>query len=348
MEVLEPNWNDIVNKVSIIKNICQYLELPDFSKLLLCVKIPNAEQYKDIFIKKFNGYNYYLYNGSRIKHGLEITRRSETYYRHNRKVISVNESLVTIYEPDGSYTETSLNSNELRSVYNSVTKREKCKYKRGNVVIRAEYENNNIDGQNIIVIGETLCIRYFKSGVQDGEAVLYENSKLTHSAIYKNDEIISYEYVKNGILYKYPNDPPPCIATVQLYVKKNHIPQLDDQIGYTPFMIPDHFRSIIGSMFAYFWGSHIKYKFNGYQNPNKIAVEIISMRPLVVTVKIKRLLLRRGLSEYLYGTSEECVICYDNKPDCVIVPCLHNMFCRKCISKLHNCPMCRIKIIRKP
>lgn len=43
-------------------------------------------------------------------------------------------------------------------------------------------------------------------------------------------------------------------------------------------------------------------------------------------------------------THDECVICYDSKPQTLLYPCLHNSFCVNCIKTKPNCPLCRTKI----
>ena len=41
--------------------------------------------------------------------------------------------------------------------------------------------------------------------------------------------------------------------------------------------------------------------------------------------------------------SEECVICLDNKPNCIFAPCYHNVVCSNCEKQTH-CPICREEI----
>lgn len=43
-------------------------------------------------------------------------------------------------------------------------------------------------------------------------------------------------------------------------------------------------------------------------------------------------------------TSNECVICWDKKPETLLFPCRHNIFCMKCIMGKNVCPMCQQKI----
>ncbi len=39
-----------------------------------------------------------------------------------------------------------------------------------------------------------------------------------------------------------------------------------------------------------------------------------------------------------------CNICFDNLKNVVIVPCYHFVSCKRCASKLPNCPICRSEI----
>lgn len=43
----------------------------------------------------------------------------------------------------------------------------------------------------------------------------------------------------------------------------------------------------------------------------------------------------------------ECVVCLDNKPDIVFLPCGHVCTCAQCCSQLDDCPMCRQNISQK-
>jgi hypothetical protein len=39
-------------------------------------------------------------------------------------------------------------------------------------------------------------------------------------------------------------------------------------------------------------------------------------------------------------STNECVFCYNEKPQTLLLPCNHNLFCIKCIVKIPQCPMC--------
>jgi len=44
--------------------------------------------------------------------------------------------------------------------------------------------------------------------------------------------------------------------------------------------------------------------------------------------------------------SESCVVCYENKINCVLLECGHRALCMDCGNKLTDCPMCRKPIER--
>ena len=48
-------------------------------------------------------------------------------------------------------------------------------------------------------------------------------------------------------------------------------------------------------------------------------------------------------------TTDKCCICLTEKPDIILVPCLHKTICLQCEEKgkLSKCPTCRVKINRK-
>ena len=48
-------------------------------------------------------------------------------------------------------------------------------------------------------------------------------------------------------------------------------------------------------------------------------------------------------------TTDKCCICLTEKPDIILVPCLHKTVCLQCEEKgkLTTCPTCRLMIIRK-
>lgn len=55
-----------------------------------------------------------------------------------------------------------------------------------------------------------------------------------------------------------------------------------------------------------------------------------------------------GINESGVSGSEatkECVICYTDAPDCIIMPCKHMCLCLECCktmrSKAEKCPICR-------
>ncbi len=39
-----------------------------------------------------------------------------------------------------------------------------------------------------------------------------------------------------------------------------------------------------------------------------------------------------------------CVVCHANKPDCALIPCLHQNYCGECCPKLTECSICRAAI----
>ena len=48
-------------------------------------------------------------------------------------------------------------------------------------------------------------------------------------------------------------------------------------------------------------------------------------------------------------TTDKCCICLTEKPDIILVPCLHKTVCLQCEEKgkLTTCPTCRLKITKK-
>ena len=49
---------------------------------------------------------------------------------------------------------------------------------------------------------------------------------------------------------------------------------------------------------------------------------------------------KSGESKEDEDDDEECIICYDNKIDCVATPCGHQMCCLKCSKNISRCPVC--------
>lgn len=47
------------------------------------------------------------------------------------------------------------------------------------------------------------------------------------------------------------------------------------------------------------------------------------------------------------NSDETCVICLDLPRKVAFTPCGHVVACESCSSKLHDCPMCREKIVNK-
>lgn len=42
---------------------------------------------------------------------------------------------------------------------------------------------------------------------------------------------------------------------------------------------------------------------------------------------------------------DDCIICFDKKIECALVPCGHFGFCQTCVSGIKNlCPICRTKV----
>ena len=54
--------------------------------------------------------------------------------------------------------------------------------------------------------------------------------------------------------------------------------------------------------------------------------------------------------EIIDSINEECIICYDNKPDTIFIPCYHQIICMDCLNSMikhknTNCPYCREEIL---
>ncbi len=55
----------------------------------------------------------------------------------------------------------------------------------------------------------------------------------------------------------------------------------------------------------------------------------------------------QGEDEEISESEKPCVICMTNKPQCVLMPCMHCGFCIDCVNHLQKtkkCPLCREKI----
>lgn len=37
---------------------------------------------------------------------------------------------------------------------------------------------------------------------------------------------------------------------------------------------------------------------------------------------------------------DDCIICFENKANIIVIPCNHHHFCFECIDKLYQCPLC--------
>ena len=49
----------------------------------------------------------------------------------------------------------------------------------------------------------------------------------------------------------------------------------------------------------------------------------------------------------VFQTEPECVICLDESPDTIFIPCGHVVCCKKCLAKVTECPICRTLISKK-
>lgn len=55
----------------------------------------------------------------------------------------------------------------------------------------------------------------------------------------------------------------------------------------------------------------------------------------------------QGEDEEILESENPCVICMTNKPQCVLIPCMHCGLCIGCVNllqKTKKCPLCREKI----
>lgn len=44
---------------------------------------------------------------------------------------------------------------------------------------------------------------------------------------------------------------------------------------------------------------------------------------------------------------KECVVCLDNSPNIILIPCGHTCLCDVCVDQITECPLCRNEIIQK-
>ena len=65
--------------------------------------------------------------------------------------------------------------------------------------------------------------------------------------------------------------------------------------------------------------------------------------------RVRTALSDSAAAELTVESEEECIVCFDAKPEVVIVSCGHRVLCMKCAAEMEtrrqNCPICRTRLV---